>query len=410
MKIAVYGCGFIGKKTINYIGRSYIACIIDNNKKNEIYNEIKIISFDDYLKHYRQCFIIVAINDFEGICDQLMKNDIYYFSLVKELPSSFSGYGNGKFETDYWELIKKGTDFLGLNAFSLLLYILAKKNKKRAKIIPEDWENKRKLEWFILNTSIEYAPKNQIINTINDVDRINYYCKTPYFINAFTYLNTRIKQIDKRFEKLKNKYNGKRCFIVATGSSLKYTDLEKLIENKEFIISMNKIYKYAPNIMLDAYVCTDRKFIESETEVISQIKCKLRFINCYAENYWKQSKENDYKLRVIGGDSLGFSQDISKLVYAGYTVTNSCLQIAAYLGFNDIYLLGVDCNYEYGSKNNYAYLDNTKDYAPHNVNGMILGYKIAKEYAETTGVRIFNATRGGKLEIFERVDFDALFG
>ena len=37
------------------------------------------------------------------------------------------------------------------------------------------------------------------------------------------------------------------------------------------------------------------------------------------------------------------------------------------------------------------------------------GYKAAKKYAEENGIKIYNATRGGKLEIFERVEYDTLF-
>ena len=36
-------------------------------------------------------------------------------------------------------------------------------------------------------------------------------------------------------------------------------------------------------------------------------------------------------------------------------------------------------------------------------------YEVAKENAEKKGIKIYNATRGGKLEVFERVDFDSLF-
>ena len=37
-------------------------------------------------------------------------------------------------------------------------------------------------------------------------------------------------------------------------------------------------------------------------------------------------------------------------------------------------------------------------------------YKMAKEYCANHGMKIYNGTRGGKLEVFERVDFDSLFG
>ncbi len=44
-----------------------------------------------------------------------------------------------------------------------------------------------------------------------------------------------------------------------------------------------------------------------------------------------------------------------------------------------------------------------------NVESMNRSYELCKEFAEKNGVKIYNATRGGKLEVFERVDFDSLF-
>ena len=36
-------------------------------------------------------------------------------------------------------------------------------------------------------------------------------------------------------------------------------------------------------------------------------------------------------------------------------------------------------------------------------------YRAAEEMSYKRGIRIYNATRGGKLETFERVDFDEIF-
>jgi len=38
-----------------------------------------------------------------------------------------------------------------------------------------------------------------------------------------------------------------------------------------------------------------------------------------------------------------------------------------------------------------------------------MAFEKAKEYADGHGIKIYNATRGGKLEVFERVNFDDLF-
>jgi hypothetical protein len=97
------------------------------------------------------------------------------------------------------------------------------------------------------------------------------------------------------------------------------------------------------------------------------------------------------------------------MVSAGYTVTYVMLQIAAFMGYKKIYLLGVDCNYKYGGTNNYFGSASEPDTFPHNISGMLQAYQSAEEYSRSHGFRIYNATRGGALEVFERVDFDSLF-
>ena len=79
------------------------------------------------------------------------------------------------------------------------------------------------------------------------------------------------------------------------------------------------------------------------------------------------------------------------------------------MGFSEIYLLGVDCNYKRGSQNNYFYQEKEKDNIDHDEERMIMAYQSARNYADFHGIKIYNATRGGMLEVFDRVDFDSLF-
>ena len=128
-----------------------------------------------------------------------------------------------------------------------------------------------------------------------------------------------------------------------------------------------------------------------------------------------------------------FSADCSKQIYASGTVTYSMLQLAVYMGFQEIYLLGIDMSYsverykdgrvQMNVKNNHSTLTEKEEtkfkediISAHgysyiaDVDMQLDGYKAAKEYAEKNGIKIYNATRGGKLEIFERVDFDSVLG
>ena len=40
---------------------------------------------------------------------------------------------------------------------------------------------------------------------------------------------------------------------------------------------------------------------------------------------------------------------------------------------------------------------------------MTKSYKIAKLYSEKKGIKIFNSTRGGHLEVFDRIDLNTVF-
>lgn len=113
-----------------------------------------------------------------------------------------------------------------------------------------------------------------------------------------------------------------------------------------------------------------------------------------------------------------FSEDFCLGFYEGYTVTYSfALQFAIYLGAEKIYLLGCDNNYTddpTDESNHFIknYYGNKKEkhrtFIPP-LKETIKAFEAAKRYAQYGGVKIYNATRGGKLEVFERVEFELLF-
>lgn len=224
-------------------------------------------------------------------------------------------------------------------------------------------------------------------------------------------------------KKLKNKYNGKRCFILGNGPSLTLEDLELLKE--EFTFGANRIFSLYDKTEWrpDVYMCVDRELLRNYHKVIEEMHVKYKFIEMYGKKYFPKKTDDTYYFYSYAPFSINyvinpsFSKDISKGMWSGQTVTFSAMQIAVYMGFKEIYLLGVDHSYRktIDEKGRVIINDNVKDYSSfvgdiglgvQYVDGVTKAYKAARQYCEQNGVVIKNATRGGKLEIFDRVNLE----
>ena len=235
---------------------------------------------------------------------------------------------------------------------------------------------------------------------------------------------------------LKDKYKGKRCFVIGNGPSLNSNDLEKLKD--EFTFAANRIW-----LMFDKtlwrpsfYFCQDRQMIRGEYSRICDYDFPV-FLSYNSITEFSLEVENaicylcDKRPLIKYGKSMPFSTCCDKYIIDGTTVTYSSIQFAMYMGFSEIYLLGVDNNFEYQMDKNRRIVRNlgvNKTYFDDRykdvynqfgqgdnkkfgvtdpvMNEMI--YSSAKKEAELRGVKIYNATRGGKLEVFERKDFDSI--
>ena len=90
------------------------------------------------------------------------------------------------------------------------------------------------------------------------------------------------------------------------------------------------------------------------------------------------------------------------------------MQIAVYMGFTDIYFIGVDMTsnmkaddvrfHFYGNKDT-----NMNPIANSSTRLARKCLKVADDLLRPRGICLYNATRGGELEELPRVDFDSLF-
>ena len=430
MEFVIYGAGYRGRRLQNYLGSDRVIAYIDSNedRMQDLFCGKPVIGLDAYIGNYGDTFIIISPEYSENgeIERGLLSRGIYNFCNLTELPSEFMGYGFRGFLDSYdFNTLNSEKNYYiyGFNAFSLMIY---------------EAMEQRNINVHIVRCSIMEQEQRQRINDIygdilieadevtlqgNDVvilavreaaNIIEKLFAGAEIIDAYDYSADLPDYHNKELEHLRCAYaECGRCFIVATGPSLREEDLEVLHHNRVFCIGMNRIYMQKSSWLPDAYVCVDSHFISENQDEIDRYGSRIKFIGDSCQDFWKREHDNMYKLHTIAQDSYSlppnFSEDISQKVYGGATVTYPCIQIAIYLGFKEIYLLGVDCNYVKNSSNNYFFESNVADNKNHHEDRMILSYMSAKKYADEHGIKIYNATRGGALEVFERVDFDNLF-
>lgn len=242
--------------------------------------------------------------------------------------------------------------------------------------------------------------------------------------NGFVFNNYQNSKYSKKMKTLKNKYKGKRCFIIGNGPSLTLDDLNLLHEKGEYTFGMNRIFKlfdltaWRPTF----YCCEDINIFNDSIDKINSINSQYKFIPVNYHLFDGINIENAYYFKPCYGLG-GFSDDISIHIESAGTVTFVCMQIAAYMGFSEIYLLGIDHNYHIiiDEDGNTVVDENAKDYfcddydkdiidnVQHDMGKNTRTYRRAVAASETMSFKIFNSTRGGKLEVFPRVDFDSLF-
>lgn len=241
-------------------------------------------------------------------------------------------------------------------------------------------------------------------------------------------LGLNFNQNDKRLRELKNKHKNDRCFLIGNGPSLSAEDLDRI--SNEYSIACNLIYKIYPQTKWrPTYYCiSDSTIVKTNNyDVSNNIGNSVFLIREYAYRFLKKKVYNAIKLPYISTDDYIVKGDILQYHYLSHaTVMSMMIEIAIYMGFKEIYIIGMDGSSSsakgshfvnnYFSKEAKAYADAVKrkilkDYDPKKrakdlQDRSIEIYNKLRYFSEKRGIKIYNATRGGYIEVFDRVNFD----
>lgn len=229
----------------------------------------------------------------------------------------------------------------------------------------------------------------------------------------------------RELKKYHNIHKGQRCFIIGTGPSLTAEDLDKL--KGEICFGSNRIFEifsqtdWRPTY----YMNQDYQLICKYVDEIRQLKVQRKFMPVEAKKHFGSSDDISYfvlRHKEFYPGAADFSTHLDKYMGQGFTVTYGAIQMAYYMGFEKVFLLGIDHNYSISlnEKGIPVIKDDVEDYfkgskasnkglnLPRVVEST-MAYMTARKFADShSNFSVYNATRGGKLEAFERVDFDLI--
>lgn len=251
--------------------------------------------------------------------------------------------------------------------------------------------------------------------------------KCKDYMSSFLFLLSENRRNSKSFlREIKKFHKGERCFIVCNGPSLMPSDLDIIHKNKDISFACNKIDKIFTQTSWRPtyYAVLDETYQHSLIDTMQSMPSEIKFFRKSSYLTTRNIKGKKIFLHAIGGKGLlskpKFSRNCESRIYTIATTTYALIQLAVYMGIKEIYIIGCDNSYgreiqKDGSiinKGNISYFSgsNEEDQSiPASIWQMNIAYEYARQYADANDIQIYNATRGGNLNAFERVDFDKLF-
>lgn len=233
----------------------------------------------------------------------------------------------------------------------------------------------------------------------------------------------------------KNIYNDNRCFIMCTGPSINKQDLSVLKNEIVFGVSTGYLHKQYSEVSPKYHIIppveyseklgfdeAEELFKEMDANTSKDTEFFFSITDCDFIKRLKLFKGKKVNYVAFSGDMKNsFRFDITKTVPGVQSVPIMGIMLAMYMGFKEIYLLG--CDHDSVVTNKYVHAFTVKDTDPScDKDGIIIDktdnyistgrlfeqYRIISGEANKRNVKIFNATAGGELETFPRLDLEGL--
>lgn len=211
------------------------------------------------------------------------------------------------------------------------------------------------------------------------------------------------------WEHLQDTRRGETCLVIGNGPSLNDIPLDFLRKYPSF--GTNRIYLlegFTPTY----YVSVNPLVIEQSAEQIKALEA-MKFIRASQASMIPGA----YPLDSVGHKT--FSYNPAAYIYEGFTVTYVCLQLAHFMGFDTVLLVGVDHSFQFDGRPNEEkiaegadpnhfspdYFSNGTRWNNPDLEQSEEAYKLAKVAFESEGREVINISTKTALDIFKKGDY-----
>jgi hypothetical protein len=224
-----------------------------------------------------------------------------------------------------------------------------------------------------------------------------------------------------RLAAYRDRHRGQRAFIIGNGPSLKCTDLSLLRDEVTF--GLNRFYLMFPELgFTSTYLLTINSLVVEQCAAEIAALPLPKFIS-WRSRRWFSSLPDDLMFLHTTYTVPGFAPDARGRLWEGATVTYVALQLAFYMGFETVILIGVDHSFSTTGQPNTTVVSQGDD--PDHFNPGYFGkgfrwqlpdlatsersYALARDAYAAAGRQVLDATVDGKLTIFPKVAYRELF-
>lgn len=231
-----------------------------------------------------------------------------------------------------------------------------------------------------------------------------------------------------RLLRFKNVHRGGECLILCNGPSLRKVDFSKLDKQRFKIIGLNKIFLGFDmlNVQPDYIVAINKKVIEQSSDTFKDILI-TKFLSNRCDLTLNPADPFTYHINTaqLPKQHERFSKDIPSYVHEGWTVTHAALQIAYYMGFSKVYIVGMDHRFTQhieGQENKESmivgedkdhfhpgYFGNGQAWDFPDLKNSEISYEAARKVYEEDGRAIYDCTIDGACTVFKKKAISTIY-